>query len=74
MNGAVEAIPVKGTYIRQPMLNYIINNSENLVFKARVFISQIKEVRLAIDRATAEDIKRVEEAMDDLRQAVLSQK
>lgn len=83
MNGAVEAIPGKGTFIRQPMLNYIINNSENLVFKARVSISQIMEVRLAIellsaelaiDRATAEDIKRVEEAMDDLRQAVLSQK
>lgn len=83
MNGAVESIPGKGTFICQPMLNFILNRSENLVFQANVSISQIMEVRtavellaadLAIERATDEDMQRVTDAMEDLRQAVLSQK
>ena len=83
MNGAVESIPGKGTFIRQPMLHYILNGSENLVFQARVSISQIMEVRLAvellaadlaIERATEEDLAQVSEAMEQLRQAVMSRK
>ena len=83
MNGAVESIPGKGTYIRQPILHYILNDSENLVFQARVSISQIMEVRLAvellaadlaIERASEEDLARVGEAMEELREAVMSRK
>ena len=83
MNGAVKSIPGKGTFIRQPMLHYILNGSENLVFQARVSISQIMEVRLAvellaadlaIERATEEDLAQVSEAMEQLRQAVMSRK
>lgn len=83
MNGAVESIPGKGTYIRQPILHYILNDSENLVFQARVSISQIMEVRLAvellaadlaIERASEEDLARVGEAMEELREAVVSRK
>lgn len=83
INGAVESIPGKGTYIRQPMLQYILNGSENLVFQARVSISQIMEVRLAvellaadlaIERASDGDIDRVSDAMEQLRQAVMSRK
>ncbi|MDQ0508381.1 GntR family transcriptional repressor for pyruvate dehydrogenase complex [Peptoniphilus ivorii] len=82
INGAVKSIPGKGTYIREPMLNYILNDSEKLEFEARVSIHQIIEVRLAVEllagelateRASEEDILRVEEAMQDLRKAVLSQ-
>lgn len=83
MNGAVESIPGKGTFICAPMLNFILNKSENLVFQANVSIAHIMEVRtavellaadLAIERATDEDIERVAEAMEELRHAVLSQK
>lgn len=83
MNGAVESIPGKGTYICQPMLHYILNGSENLVFQARVSIAQIMEVRLAvellaadlaIERASDRDIERVDKAMEELRQAVMSRK
>lgn len=83
MNGAVESIPGKGTFICAPMLNFILNKSEDVIFQANVSISHIMEVRtavellagnLAIERATDEDIIRVVEAMEDLRQAILSQK
>lgn len=82
INGAVESIPGKGTFICTPVLNYILNRSENTVFQAKVSIAQIMEVRtavellaaeLAIERATEADIARVAEAMEELRSAVLSQ-
>ena len=81
MNGAVESIPGKGTFIRQPMLNYILNDCEKLVFEANVSIAQIMEVRtavellaadLAIGRSSEEDIARVSDALEDLRQAIHS--
>ena len=81
MNGAVESIPGKGTFICQPMLNYILNDSENLVFEADVSITQIMEVRLAvellagdlaIERAREEDIGQISDALEDLRRAIRS--
>lgn len=82
-SGAVESIPGKGTFICAPMMNSILNKSENLVFQANVSISQIMEVRtavevlaaeLAIERGSDDEIERVADAMEDLRRAVRSQK
>lgn len=82
MSGAVESIPGKGSFLRPPMLHFILNRSESPVFQAHASISQIMEVRmavellaadLAIERATEEDIQRVADAMEALRHAVLSQ-
>ena len=79
MNGAVESIPGKGTFIRQPMLNYILNDCEKLVLEANVSIAQIMEVRtavellaadLAIERSSEADIARVADALEELRQAI----
>lgn len=83
MNGAVESIPGKGTFMRTPMLNFILNESENLVFQANVSISQLMEIRtalellagdLAITRATEEEVETVALELEHLKKAVLSGK
>ena len=83
INGAVESIPGKGTFICTPVLNYILNRSENTVFQAKVSIAQIMEVRtalellaadLAIERATDEEIAVVRKTLNDLQQAIASEK
>ena len=77
-NGAVESIPGKGAFIREPMLSFLLNTEENLVDQANVSVSQVMEVRLAVEllaadlaikRATEQDLEWIGAAIDDMRQA-----
>lgn len=79
MNGAVQSIPGRGTFIRPNIMNFLLNENDEVIHKANVSISNLIEVRLAlellaadlaIERATDEDIARVEETMEELRRFV----
>lgn len=81
INGAVESIPGKGTFIRAPIMDVILNRSSELdqIIKAQNSITEIMEVRtalellaaeLAIERGNDEGIALVAEAMEKLRSAV----
>jgi len=81
INGAVESIPGKGTFLRAPFAEVLLNRSEGLdqVIKAQKSIKEILEVRtalevlaaeMAIDRASDEGIELVGDAMNDLVTAV----
>lgn len=81
INKAIESIPGKGTFARPALLNIIMDGPSELVGMAKATISQIMEVRtalevlaveLAIDRSSDEDLTLVREATEDLRQAILS--
>lgn len=81
INKAIESIPGKGSFTRPAMLNIIMDGSSELVVKAKATISQIMEVRtamevlaveLAIERGSDEELELVREAMEDLRQAIQS--
>ncbi|MPN21148.1 HTH-type transcriptional regulator LutR [bioreactor metagenome] len=81
INGAVESIPGRGTFLRSPITDVIMNRNGVLVMEAQVTITEIMEVRtalellaadLAIDRGTDEEIEAVDAAMEDLKKAVLS--
>ncbi len=83
MNGAVESIPGKGTFMRQPMLNFTLNEGTNLEFHADVSAQQIMEVftdldvlavKLCIDRASEKDLVKIDDTLHDLREALLSKK
>ena len=52
-NCAVESIPGKGAFIREPMLSFLLNTEENLVDQANVSVSQVMEVRLAVELLAA---------------------
>lgn len=81
INGAVESIPGRGTFIRSPISEVILKSNGNLeqVIRAQSSISEIMEVRtalellagnLAIERASDEGIALVADAMEQLREAV----
>lgn len=81
INGALESIPGRGTFIRPPMLDIILNETDNTVIQARVTISQLMEVRtaleqlaieLAIERGTDEEIRALEDDVARLNAAILS--
>ena len=83
INGTVKAVPGKGTFLCSPTINFAISPDFNTILQANISISHIMEVRtavellaadLAIDRATDTDIISISEAMETLRQAVLSGK
>lgn len=78
-NGAVESIPGKGAFIREPMLNFLLNSDEKLVDRANASIAQVMEVRLAVEllaaelaikRATEQDLDHIQESIEEMRQAV----
>ena len=80
-SGAVKSIPGKGTFIQSPMMDSILSDSTMLVFQANVSISQLMEVRtameilaaeLAIERASDCDIEHIAEAMGEWQDAVYS--
>lgn len=80
-NGAVESIPGKGAFIREPMLNFLLNNDEKLVDQANASIAQVMEVRLAVEllavelaikRAAPEDLDRIQESIEEMRAASAS--
>jgi len=77
MNGAVESIPGKGTFLRAPITEVMLNRSGGLdqIIKAQKSIKEIIEVRtalellaaeLAIERASDSEIELVSDAMDVL--------
>ena len=81
INGAVESIPGKGTFLRAPYTEVMLNRSGGLdqIIKAQNSITEIIEVRtalevlaieLAIDRASDEAIELVAEAMEGLREVI----
>ena len=81
INGAVESIPGRGTFIRSPISDVILKRDGSLerVIQAQTSISEIMEVRtslellagnLAIERAGDEGIALVADAMEQLRNAV----
>lgn len=83
MNGAVKAIPGKGTFMCTPMLDLYLNRGKDLTVQADISISHIMEVRtalevlsaeLAIDRAAEEDLQKLRNAMEDLHLSALSEK
>lgn len=82
INGAVESIPGRGTFIRAPISDVILKNDSGLerIIRAQDSISEIMEVRtalellagnLAIERASDAGIELVADAMEQLRSAVL---
>lgn len=81
INGAVESIPGKGTFLRAPITDVILNRTAGLdqIIKAQKSIKEILEVRtalevmaaeLAIERASDEAIELVADAMDGLIEVV----
>ena len=81
INGAVESIPGRGTFIRAPISDVVLKSDGSLdrVIRAQTSISEIMEVRtslellagnLAIERASDEGIALVADAMEQLREAV----
>ena len=83
INGAVESIPGRGTFIRSPISDVILKSDGSLerVIQAQTSISELMEVRtslellagnLAIERASEEGIALVADAMEQLRTAVKS--
>lgn len=85
MNGALESIPGKGTFIRSDISEVLTKGKEDssMILAARASIKEIMEIRtalellafdLAIERGTEQDIAYVQEAMDSLVQDVRSGK
>jgi GntR family transcriptional repressor for pyruvate dehydrogenase complex len=81
INGAIESIPGRGTFLLTPITDVILNKNGVLVMEAKVTIKEIMEVRtslellaadLAIERGTDEEIEAVEVALEELKKAVLS--
>lgn len=81
INKAIESIPGKGSFVRPAMLNLMLDQSSELVVKAKATISQIMEVRtamevlaveLAIERGTDEELALVREATQNLHEAIQS--
>lgn len=85
INGAVESIPGKGTYICVPIMDTMLNKntSPDAILKAKASISEIMEVRttleimaadLAIERGTPEDMELLASAMNELDNAISHKK
>lgn len=83
MNGALQSIPGKGTFIRRDIAEVRSGKAENTraVIQARASIKEIMEVRttleslafdLVVEKCTEADIAYVQEAMDSLRADVQS--
>ena len=81
MNGVVESIPGKGTFLRSPISDILFINSKGSdpMQTARTTIEDVMEVRtaleilageIAIDRGTDQEIASVGEALEDLTHAV----
>ena len=83
INKAIESIPGKGSFVRPAMFDLLMNEPSELVVKAKATVSQIMEVRtalellaadLAIERATDEELAVVRKTLNDLQQAIASEK
>lgn len=83
ISGALTSVPGKGTFISPAMMSFVFKYQSNPIFEAVGYISQVMEVRtavellvgeLSVERATIQDIQNIEESLQDLKEAVNSGK